>query len=110
MDHKLSIAAERNSGGFRTIPFQKGHAAGLLVTRIISFSQMRQTAFISMLKSDQIVMQSTSQHNSTCGLSESSNLRALAYDILPVTDYAIGLEKLSTNGQFFVGARKAVPL
>ena len=37
--------------------------------------------------------------------------QALAYDILPpasvITDYAIGLEKLSGNGQFFVGAQMA---
>ena len=33
-------------------------------------------------------------------------LQALVYDILPpaivITDYAIGLEKISANGQFFV--------
>ena len=39
-------------------------------------------------------------------------LQALVYDItLPTTaslDYAIGLEKLSANGQFFVAAQMAV--
>ena len=37
--------------------------------------------------------------------------QVLVYDILPpataITDYAIGLEKLSGNGQFFVGAQMA---
>ena len=37
-------------------------------------------------------------------------LQALVYDILPpttaITDYAIGLEKMSANGQFFVGAQR----
>ena len=41
-------------------------------------------------------------------------LQALVYDILPaatvITDYAIGLEKLSANGQFFAGAQMAVSL
>ena len=41
-------------------------------------------------------------------------LQALVYDIFPPTtaviDYAIGLEKLSANGQFFVGAQVAVSL
>ena len=41
-------------------------------------------------------------------------LQALVYDILPpttaITDYAIGLEKLSTYGQFFAGAQMAVSL
>ena len=39
-------------------------------------------------------------------------LQALVYDILPpttaISDSAAGLEKLSTNGQFFVGAQMAV--
>ena len=39
-------------------------------------------------------------------------LQALLYSILPsttaTTDYAIGLEILSANGQFFVGAQMAV--
>ena len=39
-------------------------------------------------------------------------LQALDYDILrpttAITDYAIGLEKLSANGQFFVGVQMAV--
>ena len=43
-----------------------------------------------------------------------AKLQALVYDILPptsaVTDYAIGLEKLSANGQFFVGAQMAASL
>ena len=38
-----------------------------------------------------------------------TELQALVYDILPPTtaiiDYAIGLEKLSANGQLFVGAK-----
>ena len=40
--------------------------------------------------------------------------QALVYYILPpvtvITDYAIGLEKLSANGQFFVGVQTAVSL
>ena len=40
--------------------------------------------------------------------------QALVYDILPpatsITDYAIGLEKRSANGQFFFGAQTAVSL
>ena len=43
-----------------------------------------------------------------------AKLQALIYDILPsttaITDYATGLEELSANGQFFVGARMAVSL
>ena len=39
---------------------------------------------------------------------------ALVYDILPpntaVTDYAIGIENLSANRQFFVGVQMAVSL
>ena len=39
-------------------------------------------------------------------------LKAVVYSILPsttaMTDYAIGLEKLSANGQFFIGAEVAV--
>ena len=42
------------------------------------------------------------------------NLQALVYDILPpttaITDYAIGLEKLSANEQDFVAAQMAVGL
>ena len=38
--------------------------------------------------------------------------QTLVYDILPpttaITDYTIGLGKLSANGKFFVGAQKAV--
>ena len=41
-------------------------------------------------------------------------LQALVYDVLPPTsaiiDYAVGLEKLSANGQFFVGIQMAVSL
>ena len=41
-------------------------------------------------------------------------LQALVYDILPSTtaivDYAIGLEKLSSNEQFFDDAQTAVSL
>ena len=41
-------------------------------------------------------------------------LQALIYDVLPpttaVTDYAIGLERLSANGQFLVGAQMAITL
>ena len=41
-------------------------------------------------------------------------LQALVYDILPPTtatiDYAIGLEKMSANGQFFIGVQIAVSL
>ena len=41
-------------------------------------------------------------------------LQALVYDILPpttaVTDYAIVIENLSANRQFFVGAQMAVSL
>ena len=41
-------------------------------------------------------------------------LQALVYDILPpataIVDYAIGLEKLSANEQFFVCAQIAVSL
>ena len=41
-------------------------------------------------------------------------LQALVYDILPsttaITDYAIGLEKLSANEQFCLGAEIAVGL
>ena len=41
-------------------------------------------------------------------------LQALAYDILPPTtatiDYAIGLEKLSANEQFFVDAETVIRL
>ena len=41
-------------------------------------------------------------------------LQALVYDILPpttaITDYAIGPEKLSANGQFFVGAEIVLSL
>ena len=41
-------------------------------------------------------------------------LQALVYDILPpttaITDYAIGLRKLSANEQFFVAAQMAVAL
>ena len=44
----------------------------------------------------------------------SSKLQALVYDILPPTtaivDYAIGLEKLSANEQFFDDAQTAVSL
>ena len=43
-----------------------------------------------------------------------SDLQALVYDILPpsiaVIDYAIRLEKLSDNKQFFVGAQMGVSL
>ena len=42
------------------------------------------------------------------------DIQALVYDILPSTtatlDYAIGLEKLSANRQFFVDAQTAVNL
>ena len=41
-------------------------------------------------------------------------LQALVYDILPTTtaiaDHAIGLEKLSANEHFFVGAQMAASL
>ena len=41
-------------------------------------------------------------------------LQALVYDILPsatsIIGYAIGLEKRSANGQFFVGAKMSVSL
>ena len=41
-------------------------------------------------------------------------LQALVYDILPpatsIIGYAIGLEKLSANGLFFVGAKMSVSL
>ena len=41
-------------------------------------------------------------------------LRALVYDSLPpttaITDYAIGLEKLSADGQFFVDVETAESL
>ena len=43
----------------------------------------------------------------------SVKLQALVYIFLPttaITDYAIGLEKLSANEQFFVGAQMEVPL
>ena len=44
-----------------------------------------------------------------CDLAKAEvRLQTLVYDILPpatvIIDYAIGLEKLSANGQFFVGA------
>ena len=43
-----------------------------------------------------------------------TKLQALVYDILPQTvviiDYAIGLEKPSANGQFFVDVQTAVRL
>ena len=43
-----------------------------------------------------------------------TQLQALVYDILPpptaIIDYAIGVEKLSANGQFFVGGQMAVNL
>ena len=42
----------------------------------------------------------------------SNEFQAPVYDILPpitaLTDYATGLEKLSANGQFFVGAQMTV--
>ena len=42
----------------------------------------------------------------------SAKLQTLVYDILPsttaITDYDIGLEELSANGQFFVGSQIAV--
>jgi len=41
-------------------------------------------------------------------------LQALVYDILPPTaatvEYAIGLDKLSAKGQFFIGAQMGVRL
>ena len=41
-------------------------------------------------------------------------LQALVYDILPpntaTIDYDIGLEKISANGQFFIGVQIAVSL
>ena len=41
-------------------------------------------------------------------------LQALVYDILPpasaIFDYAIGIEELSANGQFFSDAQTAVSL
>ena len=50
---------------------------------------------------------------STC-YSQSSKLQALVYDILPPTSaiivYAIGLEKLSANERYFIGAEMAVSL
>ena len=46
--------------------------------------------------------------------STGAKFQALVYDIRPpttaITDYAIGLEKLSANGQFFVGTQIAVSL
>ena len=43
-----------------------------------------------------------------------AKLQALVYDILlpinVIVDYATGLEKLSANGQFFVGAQMAAGL
>ena len=43
-----------------------------------------------------------------------AKLQALVYHILPPTaaliGYAMGLEKLSANGQFFAGAQMAVSL
>jgi len=43
-----------------------------------------------------------------------ATLQALVYDIFPpttaTTDYVIGLEKLSANEQFFVGAQMEVSL
>ena len=48
------------------------------------------------------------RHRSTWSRVPESDARSVVHDILPrttaVTDYAIGLEKLSANGQFFVGA------
>ena len=46
--------------------------------------------------------------------SQKCKFQALAYDILPpataTTDYTIGLEKLSANRQFFIGAQMALSL
>ena len=45
---------------------------------------------------------------------ELGKLQALVYDIIPpttdTTDYAIGLDKMSANKQFFLGAQIAVRL
>ena len=47
-------------------------------------------------------------------LETGGKLQALVYDILPpstaIADYAIGLEKLSANEQFFHDAQTAVSL
>ena len=47
-------------------------------------------------------------------MSQEDKLQALVYDILPTTtvivDYAIGLGKLSANGEFFPGAEIAASL
>ena len=54
------------------------------------------------------------QEDSICSASLGCKLQALAYDILPlataIIGYAIGLWKLSANGQFFPGAQTAVIL
>ena len=46
--------------------------------------------------------------------SGNTQLQALVYDIPPpstaIIDYAIGVEKLSANGQFLVGAQMAASL
>ena len=45
---------------------------------------------------------------------ETPKLQALVYDIHPptiaITDFTIGLEKPSANGQFFIGAQMTVNL
>ena len=49
-----------------------------------------------------------------CRCTLAAKLQALVYDVIPpataVTDYAIGFEKLSANGQFFFGPQMTTSL